>query len=105
MRPARSKQASRMRTARTIGEHDIAAWILTGVALVLVLSIHLLPALIGGLLVYELVHVLIRTVIVRRLASVGARMVAVVILSVVIIALITGIVIGVMAFLRSDAGS
>jgi len=94
-----------MTNARTISRHDIAAWILTGVGLVLVLAIHVLPALIGGLLVYQLVHILIRTVIVRRLASVGARTVAVVMLSIVIIALITAIVIGVMAFLRSDAGS
>jgi hypothetical protein len=38
--------------------YDIAAWILTGAALVLVLELHLLPALLAGLLVYELVHIL-----------------------------------------------
>ena len=28
--------------------YDIAAWILTGVSLVLILSLHLLPALLAG---------------------------------------------------------
>ena len=37
---------------------EIAAWILTGIVLVAVLYLHLLPALLAGLLVYELVHVI-----------------------------------------------
>ena len=38
--------------------YTIAAWVLTGVALVLILLLHLLPALLAGMLVYELVHLL-----------------------------------------------
>jgi predicted PurR-regulated permease PerM len=92
-------------SARLADRYDIAAWILTGIALTLVLVLHLLPALIGGLLVYELVHVLTRAVIMRRLASVPARMLAVILLSIAIIAIISLVVLGVVAFLRSDAGS
>jgi len=33
-----------------------AAWLLAALALILVLKLHLLPALLAGLLVYELVH-------------------------------------------------
>ncbi|WP_353849850.1 hypothetical protein [Accumulibacter sp.] len=35
-----------------------ASWVLALLAMLLVLLVHLLPALIAGLLVYELVHVL-----------------------------------------------
>ena len=35
---------------------EISAWILTGGALLLVLKLHLLSALLAGLLVYELIH-------------------------------------------------
>jgi predicted PurR-regulated permease PerM len=94
-----------MNADRIVTRYEIAAWILAGLALVLVLTLHLLPALLGGLLVYELVHVITRTVIVRRLASLRARMVAVVVLSMIIIALVTAVVLGIVAFLRSDAGS
>ena len=34
----------------------MAAWAMTALTLVLVLLVHLLPALFAGLLVYELVH-------------------------------------------------
>ncbi len=90
---------------RTVNRFEVAAWILTGVGLVLVLTLHVLPALLGGLLVYQLVHLLTRAVIVRRVASVRARAVAVVVLSIFIIALISALVLGVVAFLRSDVGS
>ena len=47
-----------IRPDRTQLTYDIAAWILAGVSLVLILSLHVLPALLAGLLVYELVHIL-----------------------------------------------
>jgi hypothetical protein len=47
-----------VRHDRTKLTYDIAAWILAGMSLVLILSWHLLPALLAGLLVYELVHIL-----------------------------------------------
>ena len=37
--------------------YDIAAWILTGVSLVLILSLHVLPALLAGLLEIGRAHV------------------------------------------------
>ena len=42
----------------TVLSYDIAAWLLAGGALFLILLLHLLPALLAGLLVYELVHIL-----------------------------------------------
>jgi len=35
---------------------EVAAWMLVGLGLLAVLWLHLLPALLAGLLVYELVH-------------------------------------------------
>ena len=94
-----------MRADQAVTRYEIAAWISTGLTLILVLRLQLLTALLGGLLVYELVHVLARSLIIRRLTSTRARMVAVVLLSVVIITVITLAVLGIVAFLRSDAGS
>ena len=85
--------------------YTYAAWILSGVSLVLVMLLQLLPAMLAGMLVYELVHVLARSLVIRRFTSTRARMVAVVLLSVVIITVITLVVLGIVAFLRSDAGS
>jgi predicted PurR-regulated permease PerM len=93
-----------MNAGQPVTRYEIAAWVVTGVALVLILSLHLLTALLGGLLVYELVHVLARRLPIGRLSSTAARIVAASLLSVVIIALITAAVLGTIAFFRSDTG-
>ncbi|PPD54269.1 MAG: hypothetical protein CTY10_07880, partial [Methylotenera sp.] len=50
------KNITQNSTNTTFNQFDIASWILIGVALILVLIFHLLPALLGGLLVYELIR-------------------------------------------------
>ena len=83
--------------------YAIAAWIATAVLLVAVLKLHLLPALLAGLLVYELVHV-----IASRLNGVrdarGKLLAAGLIATVVVLALVLALM-GIVAFVRSDAGS
>lgn len=83
---------------------QIASWILIGTALLLVLRLHLLTALLSGLLVFQLVH-MITPMLQRRLFGRRPRIVAVALLAAVIVGLITAAVVGLMAFLRSEAGS
>ena len=52
---------------------EIAAWILTAGALLLVLELHLLPALLSGLLVYELVLIVSRRLRICAWDTNGAR--------------------------------
>jgi predicted PurR-regulated permease PerM len=82
----------------------LAAWILTGLALPLILVLHLLPALLGGLLVYELIH-LMAPLLARRLPSRRAHLAAFLLLSVLIVAAVTAGVLLTVAFFRSDIGS
>jgi predicted PurR-regulated permease PerM len=85
--------------------YDIAAWILTGVALVLILSLHLLPALLAGLLVYELVHILAPRLKVVRIHQEYGKLVAVAMLAIVVVTGIILAIIGIIAFLHSEAGN
>jgi len=85
--------------------HELFAWIITGVALLLVIKVHLLPALLAGLLVHELVHMLAERLRVTRLDDQRAKLVAVALISVLIIAAMTLAILGISAFLRSEAGS
>ena len=85
--------------------YDIAAWILTGVALVLILSLHVLPALLAGLLVYELVHILAPRLKVVRIHQEYGKLVAVAMLATVVVTGIILAIIGIMAFLHSEAGN
>jgi len=82
----------------------IAAWIVTAIALVAVLALHLLGALLAGLLVFQLVHSLAPP-LQRRFSGKGARLLAVALLATAIVGLLTLAVFGVIAFFRSDAGS
>jgi predicted PurR-regulated permease PerM len=84
---------------------EIASWILAGVALVLVLKLRVLPALLAGLLVYQLVHILAPRLSIMRTSEQRRKIVAVALLSAAIVVLITLAIIGVLAFLRSDSGS
>src|SRR6202008_3504924 len=83
---------------------EIAAWVLMAFALIFVLHLHLLTALLAGLLVFELVH-MIAPRLQRRLFGRWAQMVAVALLATLIISLISAAIIGIIAFMRSDAGS
>jgi predicted PurR-regulated permease PerM len=79
---------------------EIASWALAAVVLILVLYLHLLSALLGGLAVYELVHILSRKLhFIRGRREAGKRW-AVAILAVLVVAALALAVVGVIAFFR-----
>jgi predicted PurR-regulated permease PerM len=71
--------------------------------LVLILCLHLLPALLAGLLVYELVHVIAARLPQRRGGD--GKLVAVGLLATFVVLLLVLAVIGLVAFFRGDAGN
>jgi predicted PurR-regulated permease PerM len=84
---------------------DIAALLISGAALLLVLALRLLPALLAGLLVYELVHILAPRLRIPRIHRGRAKLAAVALLAVGVVVLLTLAVAGIAAFARSEAGS
>lgn len=88
--------------------YEIAAWILSGLALLFILQFKLLPALLGGLLVFELVHI-ITPMIARKFPTTHpsnrARFWAVGILVAIIVSLLALAGASLVAFFRSDVGS
>jgi len=88
----------------TSPQPTVASWILTGIAMFLVLRLHLLSALLAGLLVYELVHLLAPRVE-KRLTNKASRLVALAALSIFTIIILTFLTFGTLAFFRSDIGN
>ena len=81
-----------------------ASWLLAALALILVLQLHLLPALMAGLLVYELVH-LTAPLLESRLSGLRAKQAAVIFLAAIVIgATVLGAALTI-GFFRSDSGS
>jgi len=80
---------------------DIAAWVLTGCALILIVKTHLLPALLAGLLVYELTNILTRGIHLSRLTGYRARVVAVTLIAFVVVIILTLLISWLTVFLRN----
>lgn len=91
--------------SRVARASDIAAFLVAGAALLLVLELQLLPALLAGLLVYELVHILAPRLRIVRIRRGQAKLVAVAVLALGVVLLLTLAVAGIVAFVRSEAGS
>lgn len=80
------------------------SWLLAALALFLVLELNLLPALLAGLLVYELVH-LTAPLLESRLSGLRAKQAAVIILAAIVVgATVTGTALTI-GFFRGDSGS
>jgi predicted PurR-regulated permease PerM len=84
--------------------YTIAAWMITATMLVLILLLHLLPALLAGMLVYELVH-LMEPAIHKRFPDRRETLIAVALLSALVVVLMTAAIFGLIVFFNSDAGS
>ena len=83
--------------------YAIAAWVIAALVLILALVLHLLPALLAGLLVYELVHVIAPRL--PRTREGGGKLAAVALLAVAVVVILTFAMLGIVAFLQSEAGS
>jgi predicted PurR-regulated permease PerM len=90
---------------RVTRAHTIASWVLAGAGLLLVLFLHLLAALLAGLLVHELVHLLAPRLRIVRIRRRPAKLAVVALLAVVIVGILTGALVGIAIFVRSEAGS
>ena len=88
-------------TTAQVRRVDIAAWIVAAALLLIVLRLHLLPALLAGLLVFELVHVIAE----RFTGRAGGKLAAVGLLATLIIGALVGLMFAIVAFVQSDTGS
>ena len=104
IRPTETLGEPRGRAEEPITASLITSWVLAGVALLAIVVLHLVSALLGAFLVYELIG-LIAPIIERHLINRWSRGFAAVSLAILIIALLTGAIVGTVAFLKSDAGS
>jgi len=83
-----------------LSRHQIASWVLTGIALLTVLQLHLITALLAGLLVFQLVHSLAGALRIPYLTNRNAKLLFVALLAVIVVALLVLAGIGVVIFLR-----
>lgn len=83
---------------------DYAAWIIAALGFLFVLQLHLLPALIAGLLVIELVRTLL-PLFARRLSTRRAKELALGVIALLVVGAVSAAGIGIVAYMRSEGGS
>ena len=88
--------------APAVSRSDIVGWVATAVALCLVIQLHLLSAMLAGLLVYKLVDILTPWLRVYSLGGDGARVLAVTLIATAVVAALVAIGIGIVALLRNS---
>lgn len=87
----------------TIQKFDIATYILMALLMWLVIDVQLLPSVLLGLLVFELVHV-ITPFIEQHLPGKMAKWLAVMLLAACVIGLLVSLGMGILTLVRSDTG-
>lgn len=91
--------------AQSVTRADIVAWGVSAIALGVAIKLHLLPALLAGLLVFELVNVLTPWLRLRALGRDGPRMLAVTLIATGVIAVLAAAGLGLAALLRNSSES
>lgn len=94
-----------MGTAAAPTRSEIAAWLIAAALLLSTLQWHLLPALMSGLLVYELTHVLAERLPVGARLTDRRKAIAVTLLATAVVLLVTAAILGLVAFFRSEGGN
>ena len=83
---------------------EIAAWLMMAAGLLLTLGLHLMPALLAGLLVVQVVHMLAPRFVIGRLDHVWAKVLVVSLITLVVLGVLGGAVAGVILYLRTEGG-
>jgi predicted PurR-regulated permease PerM len=84
--------------------YRIAAWLMMAAGLVLSLTLHLLPALLAGLLVVQLVNLLAPRFVIGRLDHAWARILVVSLITLIVLGALGGLTAGVIVYLRTEGG-
>ena len=89
---------------RPATRYEIAAWLLMAAGLVLTPLLHLLPTLLAGLLVVQLVHLLAPRFVIGRLDHVWSKVLVVSLITLVVLGALGGLTAGAILYLRTEGG-
>jgi predicted PurR-regulated permease PerM len=84
--------------------YQIAAWLMTASGLLLVLYLRLLPALLAGLLVVQLVHLLAPRFVIGKLGHTWSKVLVVSLITLIVLGALGGVTAGAILYLRTEGG-
>jgi predicted PurR-regulated permease PerM len=96
--------AAMTETLAPVTRHQIAAWLMMAVGLLAVLYLRLLPALLAGLLVVQLVHLLAPRIVLGKLSHTWSKVLVVSLITLVVLGALGGMTAGAILYLRTEGG-
>jgi len=84
--------------------YQIAAWLMMAAGLLLVLHLRVLPALLAGLLVVQLVHLLAPRIVIGKLSHTWSKVLVVSLITLVVLGALGGLTAGAILYLRTEGG-
>ena len=84
--------------------YQIAAWLMMAAGLLTVLHLRLLPALLAGLLVVQLVHLLAPRFVIGKLSHTWSKVLVVSLITLVVLGALGGVTAGAILYLRTEGG-
>jgi predicted PurR-regulated permease PerM len=84
--------------------YQLAAWLMMAAGLLLVLYLRLLPALLAGLLVVQLVHLLAPRFVIGKLSHTWSKVLVVSLITLVVLSALGGLTAGIILYLRTEGG-
>ncbi|KVW95633.1 AI-2E family transporter [Thiobacillus denitrificans] len=84
--------------------YQIAAWLMMAAGLLLVLHLRVLPALLAGLLVVQLVHLLAPRFVIGKLGHTWSKVMVVSLITLIVLGALGGITAGAILYLRTEGG-
>ncbi|MBW8371141.1 MAG: hypothetical protein K0M66_09230 [Thiobacillus sp.] len=93
-----------MTAIQPASRYQIAAWLMMAAGLLIVLHLRLLPALLAGLLVVQLVHLLAPRFVIGKLSHTWSKVLVVSLITLVVLGALGGMTAGVILYLRTEGG-
>ena len=93
-----------MTSIQPASRYQIAAWLMMAVGLLLILHLRVLPALLAGLLVVQLVHLLAPRFFIGRLGHTWSRVLVVTLITLVVLGALGGVTAAAILYLRTEGG-
>jgi predicted PurR-regulated permease PerM len=84
--------------------YQIAAWLMMAAAILITLFLHLMPTLLSGLLMVQLVHLIAPHIVIGKLSHTWSKVLVVSIVTLIVLGVLGGVTTSVILYLRSEGG-
>jgi predicted PurR-regulated permease PerM len=96
--------ATMITTSSSVTPYQIAAWIIMAIGLTLALLLHLLPIMLAGMLMVQLVHIIAPRFVIGKLSHTRSKVLVISLVTLLVLGVLGGAATAVILYLRTEGG-